>query len=586
LKRHSEKRNRGRLRFRSINAQLSASFSLLIAAVISIQILAVSVLFSSSFIRQKNAQMNSSLETISGSIESRMNNVRKLTQVLRNESSVQASFEEKALTPRAEELLHSLYIYGLQSISLIDKDGFILASGASAQEQPGFHEFQVKNREESFTAPHAYPYQNPKNDPLYNTRLSYYFRLREQPEYSSYGYAQINITRDSLFDERSSFITSQFEYFYVIDGQGNLVYSTDSYEYSELLREAVNFSQNRYAPADEQKGDFYYFHYSLPSYPDWHLVGVVSNTAMMRSIRTMVTMVVAIGLVGILFAFGLSFFVSQRITRPIKQIGNSMRLFESGQTPEKLNVSASSEIEELAHGFNTMLDAIQANIATIYREQEEKKLAEVTALQFQLQSLQHQINPHFLYNTLNIVNYLAMDEQYEEIRAFIQSLNQLLRATLSNTHENVELEEELGLLRAYAHIMEYRYPGMFELHLDVPLDTLDCIVPKLILQPLVENALLHGIFPTGDVGNVWIHAKKSSRFVTLSVQDDGVGMDKERLESLLSAASGFNSVGLKNVNDRLVLCYGKDSALQITSHPGAGTTICFCIPIHQEENQA
>jgi len=277
-----------------------------------------------------------------------------------------------------------------------------------------------------------------------------------------------------------------------------------------------------------------------------------------------------------------SIFLSRRITVPIKRLGKTMQIFESGSIPDKVEVRATGEIEMLVHGFNTMLDNIKTNIDAIYQEQEEKQRAEVAALEYQLQSLQQQINPHFLYNTLNVISYLAMEERSEDIRSFVLSLNQLLRSTLSNTQDEVTVRQEIAFLQAYIAIMEYRYKDVFAVEMRTDPKAARCLIPKLILQPLAENALLHGIYPSGRKGVITVTVELAPPKLAICVRDDGVGFDVDSYD-LQAKTKGFNSIGLKNVNERLVLCYGPEAALDISSEKGKGTVVRFKIPIMIEE---
>ncbi len=576
----------------SIHSQIAFPFAILLASIVFCIVLAVALLFSRSITEQKTEIMRSSIEIISDSIDSRINQLRKLAQSLRQNDHVMSALSAGELSESVQSTLDDLYSYGLQSAILITADGKQLSAPFSyyyenekmLQLEGYYGQFIASGREEMFSTPHTFPYATSDN-PNENIKLSYFFMLRNQKTTEINGSVQLIVSKDSLFTDRAPLIESQFDHFYIVDGSGTTIYSNTGYEACETLEYAISLSDGRYNSFDSRIGENIYFHNVISSYPDWHIIGVVSVHSVNSNARLLTLLVAALGLVGILIVAALSQVISRRITVPFERMGTAMKQFESGTMPEKLANQESGEIGELIYGFNNMLDSIRSNIDTICREQEEKQTAKVTALQYQLQSLQQQINPHFLYNTLNVIIFLAMEKRTNEIRSFVQALNQLLRATLSDPEESVPFQKELRFLVAYAQLMEYRYKDMFKLEFDIEEDTRDCMVPKLILQPLMENALLHGIFPSGRQGIITVRACCIGNTLCVSVSDDGIGIPKERMGQLFEKKRGFSSIGLANINDRIKLCYSGNSGLMISSVPDQGTIVAFYIPAKREEEE-
>ncbi len=577
-------------RLNTINMQLTISYSFLLIVMVVGIIVAVTILFSEHFINQKIEVTRSSLESISDSVESRIDDVRKVTQIIRQNGEITDSTKRGILSETADAALGRIYLYGLRSVMIITPDrqvlnpAFIEEDYSRMLAYTGYDRFSAMNREELFSNPHSYPYYN-DDAAFYMTRINYYFRMRENTSMAPYGTITITIEKDSLFQDKTEFTKNQLDNFYVIDGNGKVVYSNSGYDLNDpILTHAISICESNYSFSIDRTDKNTFFHNNLPSYPDWHLVGVLSTQTINESASKLVSFVIIIGMAGIVIVIMLSFVISGRISNPIKKLGESMRIFEEGTIPQKLHVSGhTNEIVTLEHGFNKMIDSIETNIQTIYREQEEKKLAEVAALRYQLQSLQQQINPHFLYNTLNVINYLASEGNVDKIHGFLRALTRLLRATLSNTHEDITLMEEIAILKSYAHIMEYRYKDMFELSIDADPESQRCMVPKLLLQPIVENSLFHGILPSGRRSTIEVQARCADGQLTVSISDNGVGIAEDKLGSLLENKKGFTSIGLKNINDRLILCYGHAAGLTIESKRGAGTTVRFSIPAKMEE---
>ena len=574
----------------TISMQLTIAYSFLLVIMVVGIIVAVTILFSEHFFNQKIEVTRSSLESISDSVESRIDGIRKVTQIIRQNSEITGSAKQGALSDSANSTLKSYYLYGLRSVMIITPDrqvlnpAFIEEDYSRMLSYVGYDSFSSMNREELFSSPHSYPYYN-DDAAFYMTRINYYFKMRESTSNAPYGTIAMTMEKNSLFQDKTEFIKNQLDYFYIIDGNGKVVYSNSGYNMEDpILVHAIAFCDSNYSFSIDRTDKNTFFHNIIPSYPDWHLVGVLSNQTINESAFKLVSFVIIIGIIGIIIVIMLSFVISGRISNPIKKLGESMRIFEEGTIPEKLHVSGhTNEIVILEHGFNKMIDSIEANIQTICREQEEKKLAEVSALRYQLQSLQQQINPHFLYNTLNVVNYLASEGNVDKIHGFLRALTRLLRATLSNTNEDITIMEEIAILKSYAHIMEYRYKDMFELSIDADSQSLRCIIPKLLLQPIVENSIFHGILPSGRKSTISVHIQCADEKLTVSISDNGVGISEDKLSGLLKNKKGFTSIGLKNINDRLILCYGDAAGLKLQSKRGAGTTVSFSIPAKLEE---
>ena len=578
------------VRIKSIRKRITIWFTLLIAVVIAIIVAITAVLFTKRFAEQKNNIVYGNMAIIVDTIESRIDSYRNLIPVIRNDmllrSAVNAGKDYADVNKRLNEI--SMHVFGLQSAFEITPDLKVLDpvySQSSFSDRlfqvTNFYEFLKTGREEMFSLPHGFPALD--TPAVYNSRLSYFSRLRERPGYDIYGYLLINLECSSLFMDQDDLIDSMFESFYVMDTRGNVIYSTEPGD-SKVLQTAKQVAaQHQLRTSHRVVGADTYFRSPIPTYPNWVIIGVASNASLMRDTLWMMLLIVFTGLMSIFLVVLFSNMISKKITEPIYDIKNAMLKFQSGEMPDKLIPKTDDELAFLLTGFNSMLDDISAYINAIYIEQEEKKNADIAALKYQLESLQSQINPHFLYNTLNTVSYLALTERCDDIRSLIQSLNMLLRSTLSNNNEFVPVSKELSFLNSYVSIQKYRYPQMVTLILNVDESLSSCLVPKLILQPLVENAMLHGIFPTAKEGVIEVRIYKDEDALCIEIKDSGAGIDKEKLSTLFDKAKGFNSIGLTNVDERLKLYYGSGSTLSIKSEKGRGTTVSFHIPIQYKE---
>jgi two-component system sensor histidine kinase YesM len=271
-------------------------------------------------------------------------------------------------------------------------------------------------------------------------------------------------------------------------------------------------------------------------------------------------------------------FLSRHITQPIRMLVTKMNRIREFQTAQPITIDRDDEIGELTKSYNSLLTRVQMLIKDIQESEHNKK-------QYELKMLQSQIGPHFLYNTLACVSSLAKQGKVDEVRETIRSLGSLLRYSFDKTSEYVTLGEELTGLKQYTQIQQVRYGNQFQLIVDINPELLSCPILKLTLQPIVENAIYHGIIPKGQAGTIWIsgRAVEGGR-VKLYVIDDGVGIARDSRRSLLydrkepPSHEAFNSVGLINVHQRLRLHFGESYGLRICSRKDMGTVVRVEIP--------
>jgi len=225
-----------------------------------------------------------------------------------------------------------------------------------------------------------------------------------------------------------------------------------------------------------------------------------------------------------------------------------------------------------------MAENINQLIGTVYQEQLMKREAE-------LKSLRMQINPHFLYNTLETINWMARTGGNVDVGIMAKSLGDLMRATIDG-RDTVRLCEEIASLNHYLLIQKYRYGDKFDVVLEIPKNTAKLYVPKLILQPLVENAIYHGVEPAFSHGEIRVDASLELAGLCIVVSDTGVGMGNEMIDQIMHGNDdGESSIGLRNVIKRIRTLYGEPYGLTITSEIGEGTAIRILLPIIKTINE-
>lgn len=269
--------------------------------------------------------------------------------------------------------------------------------------------------------------------------------------------------------------------------------------------------------------------------------------------------------------------ITREVTTPLNIIASSMSIVEQGNFDVQISLKRNDEFEDVARHFNHMCAKIKELFQTNQEKQEMLRIAEI-------KRLHSQINPHFLYNTLDSIKYLAKLNGEEEIFIMTKNLNSLLKNGFRISKEFVTLADSLKDLSAYLAIQQIRFPDKFEYQVDVDEAFMSCVLPNLILQPIVENAVLHGLEPLQSKGSLMITAVQKENDLILIISDSGVGMTEEQLEALNSSLTVPNAsahIGMRNVHQRLQLYYGSEYGLSITSILHCGTTVTLKIPCNR-----
>jgi len=272
----------------------------------------------------------------------------------------------------------------------------------------------------------------------------------------------------------------------------------------------------------------------------------------------------------------LSYYIPLSITRPILRLEEVTNQVANGNLTVRSDVQNGVEVSALSDALNTMIDKINELLEQVTTEQIRLRKAE-----FEL--LQSQINPHFLYNTLDTIVWLAEAGEQSKVVSMVGSLSEFFRSTLSRGKDIVSVREELQHVRSYLEIQQVRYQDILEYEITVPEELYECMIPKLTIQPLVENALYHGIKNKRGVGHIHISGYRNGDGCTLRIEDNGAGIVRERLlqvrDGILNKVlTGKDIYGLYNVNERIRLNFGEQYGITIESEYGEGTVVDVLLP--------
>ncbi len=367
-------------------------------------------------------------------------------------------------------------------------------------------------------------------------------------------------------------------YIYIIDRSGNMVYHPQQQMiYAGLKTENTMDALIREPGTyfEDFNGERRVMTVKNVSYSGWKIVGISYVDELITNNKYFNNFILYISLFGIIFEILASLFISAKISQPIKRLEKHMKRLESGDFDISVEVKGEDEVKRLSKAFNMMVARIKTLMEQIIKEQEEKRKSE-------LKALQAQINPHFLYNTLDSIVWMNENRNYDGVTVMVAALAKLFRISLSKGNEIISIADELEHARSYLIIQKIRYKDKFEYTIDVEPGLESKRTLKLILQPIIENAIYHGISPLNEKGIIKISVTTEEDDILLQVSDNGYGIKPEILKELLAQESQSyysGGVGLKNVNERIKLCFGQNYGLEIKSEVDVGTTVNIRIPL-------
>nr|WP_177296523.1 sensor histidine kinase [uncultured Blautia sp.] len=371
-------------------------------------------------------------------------------------------------------------------------------------------------------------------------------------------------------------------YAFILDADGNIVYHPQQQQlYNELQTENISLimgTDSDTVLSGKGSGEKLYS-ISRSEKTGWTVVDCVRVEELLRKSNKAQSLYVLVAMGLIVVALFFSRFISRSITQPIQQLCDSMERVQEGDfSVSDIVVDSVNEIGSLTRSFNVMTHRIQELMEQNIREQEAKRKSE-------LKALQSQINPHFLYNTLDSIIWMAEGKKNEEVVLMTAALARLLRQSISNEDEVVSIGQEVEYARGYLTIQKMRYKDKMEFQIDVDPSILHIPLIKLVLQPVIENAIYHGLKYKESKGLLQVKGFLKNGNAVIQVIDNGVGMDSETLAHIYDKHKvnyQSNGVGVYNVQKRLQLYYGNEYGITYESEKGRGTTATVTIPGRQE----
>lgn len=318
--------------------------------------------------------------------------------------------------------------------------------------------------------------------------------------------------------------------------------------------------------------------YSACDVSGWRLVKTVPTAYLYKEIMQIQGYIIVLGIIYFITTITLGLFLAAKITSPIEKLMKLMKKVEKGNLAIHATISSKDEIGQLSSSFNNMIDNMNLMMNKSVEEERQKK-------EMEIEVLKAQINPHFLYNTLNTIKWMAKIQGNTSISNAVNALTKLLRVSISIGKEKILLSDEIEYVKNYLVIQRLRFSEKFDIAYSIEEESLKCLVPKLILQPIVENSLIYSTDEDSlETLSIVIRAYGDNNILHISVEDNGPGIDKEILDNILTHKKGidkFSTVGLNNINQRIKLHYGEEYGIEIKSKVEEGTTVLIRLPINK-----
>ncbi len=571
-----------------------ASIRSMIFIYFTITALAASVLISLSLYQRMSRQVTevvreesqNLIAQVGRSVESYLRTVMKLSDSLYYGSIKNADLSSQSLGSEFT-LLYDNNKDNVENIALFSEDGTLLEAvpavrlknGVDVTQEEWFRSALNRTENQHFSMPHVqYVFDNAENQYRWVISLSRAVELTHGTS-TSQGVLLVDIRYSSLEQLFDGITTGRGGYFYMISSNGEILYHPqmqllDSGWVQENNGRAAGYSDGNHEEIFAGKKRMATV--KTIGYTGWKVVGVTpENAVSLNTIKTRLFIVFIIALILCILAM-INSYISSRITNPIRELEKSVGVLEAGNLSAPVYIGGSYEIRHLGKSISDMAGQIRLLMQDIVREHEAKRKQE-------FDTLQSQINPHFLYNTLDIIVWMIENEQKAEAVKVVTALARFFRISLSRGKSLITVKDELEHVRNYLMIQQMRFKNKFTYMIESDDEVLGLASLKLMLQPLVENAIYHGMeYMDGD-GEIVVHAWREENELYLEVRDNGLGMTEEQVERLFTdtahvASKRGSGIGVRNVNERIKLYFGAEYGLSIESEPDEGTVVKIHLP--------
>ena len=535
-------------------------------------------------ISQENQAM---LSQVNRSVDSYLQTIMKLSDSLYYGVIKNADLSDESVSSDFT-LLYDNNKDCIANIALLSKEGELLAAvpaarlktGLDVTKEPWFQTTLERTDNLYFTTSHVqYIFDNSENQYRWVITFTRSVEITSGTS-TEQGILLLDISYTSFQQLLDNITLGNQGYIYMVSGGGELIY------HPKMQLIDVGLADENYEKAAARRDGNYEEIYEgerrnitvkSVGYTGWKLVGVMPEANISLNVLKTQLFIVFVVAFFLFVLMVINAYISSRITGPIKRLEKSVNALEAGKLDTEIYIGGSYEIRHLGRSIRDMAGQIQVLMNDIVAEHESKRKSE-------FDTLQSQINPHFLYNTLDIIVWMIENEQKAEAVKVVTALARFFRISLSKGRSIIPVKDELEHVRNYLMIQQMRFKNKFTYQIESEPETLNLASLKLMLQPLVENAIYHGMeFMDGD-GEILVRAFLEEGELIFTISDNGLGMTEEQVNGLLkentvhASSKRGSGIGVKNVNERIRLYFGEQYGLSIESEPDEGTTIWIHLP--------
>lgn len=526
-------------------------------------------MFSSAYVTSKQsvAQADETVSNYIFSIKSKLDNLCIETDKCTDAASLQKVISTAS---RLEDDIYCVSVYDMQ--------GNVLSNGNNTDEniKDGLTDLSFDKSAYS-NLKDGYAISQPHVNTLYQNKYPWVVTIAKK-EYSNLFSQQVFVAIDFKFSSIAKYIDKvsigQRGYCYIVNSKGQIIYHPQQQMLFSGLKEENTFEISELSDGIHRKKDNIYNISSLDSC-NWKIVGVSFNDEITQAVKSQVVVGLIFALLFSVFMSAVIYFLlSRTVTRPVRRLVASMQKFEKqAETFEyKADMSNVAEFQTLSTSFEHMVLMIQSLVEKVHNE-------EIVLRKTELKALQAQINPHFLYNTLDSIQWMCEQDNSKDAVKMVGALAKLFRISISHGNEFIAISDELKHAESYLIIQSYRYKNQFTYSFDVDKSVLDCMCNKITIQPFIENAIYHGLDRMVDEGEIKIIVERRGKDIAIIVKDNGLGMTEEQCKAVLQKGrSDSKGIGVKNVDDRLKIYFGEEYGITIDSELDVGTTVTIKIP--------
>ena len=569
--------------FSKINVKIAFSF-LIMSFLIVFLISTITYSSSSKLILEKiSSQTENSIIQTSNYISAYIDKIKTLSDLIAmhpdTKNALQTSNDTSIQSLISMVNLSASNDPRIKSIAVISKDGFAIASDSemavplsnNMMDEPWYKgAVESKQMPVVISANHG-GYTMDKENKVVSISHEIVDELGKH-----LGVVVIDVSYRFIEDYISSLDLGEGGYAYILNIDDQILYnsSEDDLFTQESKQELINLSHCESATLTNS---CMVTGINIP-HSNWRLVGVSSleNVSVLK--KQLISSIAFAALSLIITSIIISVIISRKITKPIIQLQNAMTNVDEKWGHLEVQPHSSYEVANLTKEYNSLLDRIKMLTEDIAEKENTRRV-------FELKALQSQINPHFLYNTLDTILWLAEFGENEKVVEVSKALGELLRLSLNINQTLMPLGFELNHVENYLKIQKMRYEDQINYEISGDETLLDVSIPKLILQPIVENAIYHGIRPKKKPGMIKINYKKEKDYLIIQVSDDGVGYkekeEKEKSQSLIKAR--LSGIGMQNVDQRIKLLCGNDSGIEVDKGYTQGTRIVYTLKINEKD---